>query len=283
MAVDLAGAILLRFHVRDNDGKLVNASGAVTATITLPDDSTTMPAVTNPDTGVYLVDYTTVQAGRHTVRWVATDPDRAWVDVFDVRSAAGIALVGLDTAKRHLKIPKSDITQDDNLRGFLDSVTDVVQGITGMIVRQSITETHHGRNVSGVCLLRRPVLSVTSVSEHGVILDPDEYSLSDAGVLYRVSGFAEAKWRKGVNNIVIIYVVGRTAVQPSIMEGALELIRINYRPQLGGNYSAFDGGRSDDFGTDSNLGPQGQYRLGFFIPNRVMQLLAPHNEGPGLA
>jgi hypothetical protein len=83
-----------------------------------------------------------------------------------------------------------------------------------------------------------------------------------------------------VDNIVVTYVPGRTGAAWSVVDATKELIRINWRPQSGGNYSVFDQGRGDDFGQGQE---PGQIRLGFFVPNTVMQRLQPSARGPHIA
>jgi hypothetical protein len=77
-----------------------------------------------------------------------------------------------------------------------------------------------------------------------------------------------------VNVVELTYVAGLAAVPANLLEAARELIRVNWRPQRGGNFNPFDGGQSDvDQPTPD------QVRLGFFVPGRVMELLAL-DQGP---
>lgn len=78
---DVGDALLISHEVRNLDGDLVNAD-TVTLTVTLPDGTTTSPAVTNPPEhkGYYEVAYTLTQEGRHTFEWLTTNPDTASAD-----------------------------------------------------------------------------------------------------------------------------------------------------------------------------------------------------------
>ena len=69
--------------------------------------------------------------------------------------------------------------------------------------------------------------------------------------------------------------MGREEVPASVYNGTLELLRINWRPQQGGNYSPFDGAGADDLGLTAH-----SMRLGFFVPNTVVERLQPHQRGP---
>jgi hypothetical protein len=272
---DLGDTVPLGVDIKNAAGALTNAS-TIALTITLPDGTSSAPTPTNPSTGRYEYDYTTAQAGRHLVRWVATTPYAAYTDVFDVRSAAGIGIVSLADAKNHLNITTT--THDEELRGFVDTVTDLIEHVSGSVIRRSVVETHSGAYKPALLLRQPPVMSIASVTENGTTLAATDYSLdADAGLLYRMAGaYLPSRWRAGVKNIVVTYLAGRASVPAPVREAALDLIRINWRPQQGGNFSPFDGGRGDDAGA-------AQVRLGFFVPNRVAQLLAPSADPGGFA
>lgn len=275
---DLGQTVRLAASVHDASGTLSNAT-VVALTITLPDGTTTSPAVTNPpaQTGEYTADYVPTQAGRHAWRLVATTPNDAYTDVFDVREAASRALVSLADAKRHLNIAAANTAHDAELREHIETTTDVIEDIIGPVVRRTVTEMFSGRGTAALVLSYIPVISVTSVTEDGSTVAASGYSLGGDGVLKRVVGYQSAGWRYGVNNITAVYVAGRVVLRASIREASLELLRANFRPQLGGNYTPFSGGPGDD------LGQPGARRLGFYVPNRVMQLLSGSEQPPGMA
>ncbi len=272
--IDLGDTVTLAAECRDAAGALANAT-TVALTVTLPDGTTATPPPTNPPgtTGRYTHPYVTTQSGRHTARWVLTGgvPTQAWTDVFDVAPANPIALVGLERIKNRLKIPLATTVHDEDLRALIASVTDVIEDIVGVVVRRSFTETYSGQGGSAILLRRRPVVSVTSVTVNGTLVN--DYSVNPAGVLTRAG-----RWPAGADNITATYVAGRVAPSASVLDGAEDLIRINWRPQVGGNHSVFDGGRSDD-----SAAGQGEIRLGFFVPNTVMQRLQPSARGPHIA
>lgn len=262
--------------VGDAAGQLVNPA-TVTFTFTLPDGSTLSPAPSNPTTGRYTYDLPITQYGLHRFRAVSTGPATAHSDVFTAVDAAWPAFVGLAEMKDHLNIPATTTTYDEELRGFILSASEVVEGIVGSVARRTVTETHSGRGRGAIMLRDRPALSVTSVLENGGAVPATGYSLSDAGVLFRTSGYSANQWAGGVNNVVVTYEAGRRAVPWAVLDGTKELIRINWRPQSGGNYSVFDQGRGDDYGQAAG---QGEVRLGFFVPNTVMQRLQPSELAP---
>lgn len=259
--------------VRDGDGEPVDATG-VTFTFTLPDGTTDAPVTpAHPSTGHYTYDFPITEFGLHRVRMVATDPAQATVDAFTAVGADWPALVGLAEVKEHLNIAATVTTYDEELRGFILSASEVVEGIVGSVSRRAITETHSGRGRGAIMLRERPALAITEVTENGSALTGG-FSLSDAGVLFRTSGYAGARWADGVNNITVTYQAGRQAVPWAVLDGTKELIRLNWRPQTGGSGSVFNQG--------GDAGP-GEVRLGFFIPNTVMQRLQPSATGPMVA
>jgi len=66
--------------------------------------------------------------------------------------------------------------------------------------------------------------------------------------------------------VAVIYKAGRTVIPANITIAALDLIRINFRPQQGGNMSRYD--------------EPGETRAdyGMFVPNSVMANLAPQED-----
>jgi len=180
-------------------------------------------------------------------------------------------LATLAQVKQHLNIPSGTTTHDSELSAFIEAMTAVVEQITGPVVLQQVVERHHGGQ-RHITLLRPPVASITSVAEGGETVAADGYVLSDAGLLYRASG----RWYPGTSNIEVTYQAGRVAatadVPASIRHAALELLAVNWRPQQGGNFGPFDSGGAGE----------GTVRLGFFVPNRVVQLCAPYQMWAGV-
>lgn len=167
MAVDVGDVYPLTVEIRDANGVLANA-GAVTLTITLPDATTVAPplAISNPSTGVYQADYPTVQAGRHTARWVATGANSSsFADVFDVYDAAPGYIISLADAKAVLRLTAS--TSDEELRPYIAAATKVIERHRNeVVVRRSITEFYqlYRRSVPTLALRQSPAVSLTSVA-----------------------------------------------------------------------------------------------------------------------
>lgn len=260
----------LAFRLTDGANGAVNAASG-TVTVTLPDGTAGSPqTLTTPErAGDYRYAYASTAAGRHTVRWVFTDPDRVATDVFNV-AERNDALIGLAEAKKTLGIPLADTSKDDQLRGLVASLTPVVEHYIGAVVRREWTERRSGGRPV-LPLDHTPVLSITSVTESGAVVPPEGYSCAN-GVLTRLFGGVEFCWRPGVDNIVINLVAGRLETPPNAIEAVQQLLRVNARPVLGGNYSAYD--QNPD---------AGERTLGFWVPRGVLALLQAEPAPVGMA
>lgn len=173
-------------------------------------------------------------------------------------------IVSVAEVKKQLNIPADDDSQDDELAAYIAAVTEVVEDIVGPVDPREVTETHPG-GTRTLILRLPPALSITSVTEDGSVLAAADYTASlDSGVLYRAHGW----WAP----VTVVYQAGRSSVPASVKLAAKELVMVNFRPQLGGDYSPFD--------TDApGEGVPGEVRLGFFVPNRARELLKPFEQG----
>lgn len=273
---DLGDTVTLTARCLDSSGALADATTA-TLTVTLPDGTTSGHSPTNPPTvtGTYTHPYITTQAGRHTHRWTFTGvvPDQAYVDVFHVWPTSLDWIVGLAETKDALNIASTNTAHDDELRRTIAGVTAVVESIVGVVAVRSFTETLSGGS-SSLQLRYQPVLAITSVSEDGTALTASDYKLRPGGILTRVSSYRASRWPTGVSNISVVHTAGRTVIPDNILDGTRDLIRFNFRPQLGGNYNAFDRA-----GSSAQREP-GHMVLGFYVPNSVMERLNPSGLGP---
>ncbi|MFI6103163.1 hypothetical protein [Streptomyces sp. NPDC051310] len=272
MPYDLGAVVPLGTTVRDGAGALANA-GSMTLAITLPDSTTvTVSPVTPASTGTYTYDYTTTQAGRHTVRWLATGVNAgAYTDVFDVSAAASTALFSLAEAKRHLNLTTT--TQDDEVREWIATTTEAVEFFVGPVIVRSVTEDHHFTRASALVLRQTPVLEVTMLA--GILTGGTSYLAADlaldsaSGVVQRLDGATLS------GPLRITYTAGRRVVPPAIRAAAKIILQHLWRTQQGP-------GRPqrglDDF--DVNEPIPG---LGYAIPNRAMQLLSAHQLPPAVA
>ncbi|MER5209395.1 head-tail connector protein [Streptomyces sp. NPDC002838] len=271
MAFDLGAVVPLGTTVTDAAGNPANA-GSMAVTITLPDrTSTTVSPVTPTSTGVYAYDYPTVQAGRHTVRWVATGVNAgAYTDMFDVREAAPPALMSLETAKRHLK--KTDNTDDDEIRDWIEACTRAIEQFTGPVVVRSVTEVMRFTRARSIALTQTPAIELTSAV--ATVTGGTSYAVADldldgeTGIVTKMDG--------GVlyGPLRMVYVVGRVVVGANIRSAGKIILQHLWRTRQGPGRPQRG---TDDFDVTEPLPG-----LGFAIPNRAVQLLDPDSLPPGV-
>lgn len=218
-------------------------------------------------------------------------------------------ILTLADAKPRLNIDASDLSHDVELQQFIDEISDVVEYITGPVRAATYTEWHNGMT-SEIPLLRRPVDTVATVTEYvgtvsyalteqtpgqngldafGFFLFPEE------GIIQRTAygmpaWFAALPWwtqrtpgwltsapmryGTGTGRVQVVYTAGRTSVPAHIRGGAAELLRVNYQQTQQRGRSA---SRAGDAGDEL-----GQTIMGYFVPNRVREMLLPSTQARGL-
>lgn len=271
MPFDLGAVVPLGTEVRDAAGALANA-GAMALTVTLPDATTaSVSPVVPTSTGVYAYDYPSTQAGRHTVRWVATGLNAgAYTDSFDVREAAPSAILSLADAKRHLNITST--THDDEIRGWVESVTAGIESLVGPVIVRTFTERHEGRRVPMLALRHTPILTLTSVVP--VLTGGTAYTVGDldvdtaTGVLQRKDGGTLT------GPLRVTYTAGRRIVPAAVSSAAKIILQHLWRTQQGPARPQLGVGDFDV--TEPAVG------FGYAIPNRALQLLEPYRLPPGV-
>ena len=258
--MDLGDTLPFRSDVYDkpieDGGVLTNASSAV-LTVTLPDGSTVTPSVTNPSTGKYACDYTTLvssPSGRYTGQWLFTFPSGAttsYVETFDV----GGSLVTVDEAIAHLRAAGIITTENDldQLQWLTFVASDAVERDLGRTYqRKSFTETYSG-GTDAVVLRHTPVLSVTSVTVSGTAIS--DYLLDDFGILYR-SATGCFTW--GRSNVVVSYVAGSVNPPPCVRFAALGVVQSMWQQSQQADHPSVDS--VDGFSAIALAAPSRQVR-----------------------
>ena len=276
---DLGDKVYLTWLTVDSSGNAVNP-GTVTASVTLPDGSTTSLTTSTTTTGTYTTSYLPTIAGRHVIAWSATGSwPQAYADVFEVRNIGDIGIVGYDEVLEYLNIPAASANENE-VRRFIDAATDLAEQYTGVVLgrRTYTSETYDGGN-EFIRIHNPKVISVTSVYENGYLLNSNQYFVDITGQrLYRLgSGTLYATnsygyWTAGVNNVVITYVAGYVNPPMSAKQGVLEILRHMWQTQRGAMNVM---GRTQ---SGDELYPSSTYSL----PRRAMELLDPTSL-PGLA
>jgi len=238
-------------------------------TITLPDASAVTPSVgpgaASGTDWLIAYDYATTMAGLHKAAWQTQGPGTAATDYFSVRDFASI--LSLAEAKNHLAPSAAAATawtgDDDELRNFLQAVTEVVESKVGPCVRRTVTQRVADQGCR-IVLNQAPVISVTSVTSvwtggpnwagSSLVVD------TDAGIVDTQLGavpFYYGPWD-------VVYVTGRAVVPERTLHAAKELLRHLWETQRGQLAAPVLGG-GDTFTTSSGFA--------FSIPNRVTEML----------
>jgi hypothetical protein len=269
----LGSSVPLGITVTNSSGTAADAT-AVVLTITLPDGTTATPTVNHSGTGLYDVNYTPSQAGRHTVFWVATGTNASsYADDFTVRDPNSISIVSIDEVKDHLNISSTITTNDLELYRFVDAATEMAQNYTGTILgRQTFTNEVYDGNQQTLRLLHPRAISIISVVENGITLGATDYALDYTGQrLDRVTSGSLNEpnffgiWAPGARNITVSYVAGYVNPHPQAKQGVLEIVRHLWQTQRGSMNVITRNQNGDDFYSGST----------FSMPRRVMELLDP--------
>jgi hypothetical protein len=280
MTYDLGDVVPLGITITDSTGANANAS-AVTCTIYQPDGTTTTGSVTNPSTGLYNVDFSPTQVGRHAIRWVATGTNAsAYSDEFIVRDFTELGIVGLAEVKAHLNIPSTSTTDDEELRRFIDAGSDLAEGYVGQVLgRRTFTDELYDGGTEFIRIRNPKAISISSVYENDSLVSSTAYNLDYTGQrLYRIgSGTLYATnsygyWTGGFNNIKITYVAGYVNPPMSAKQGVLEIIRHLWTTQRGAmNVMGRQLSGDELYSTPT-----------YSLPRRAMELLDP-TSFPGMA
>jgi len=272
MAIDVGDLYRCSWtNTAPGSGGLVNA-GSIALTITLPDGATTSPTVVNPPatTGQYVYDYQTVQAGRHSARWVGTGTNPgAHVEVFDVRPADVPYLVSLQDIKDQTNI--TNTVSDEELRRYLESATQVIEDELGMaVVKRTRTEVHQiGRG--SLVLNWTPVVAVTALSlvDGTYTWNVNDLHVTPAGVVTSPLGVDP------YGHVTVTYTAGMSVVPANYGLAAMIVVQHLWETQRGSSGGPRAGGLADSMGTGMYAGK------GYALPNRAKELLG--GGLPGIA
>jgi hypothetical protein len=280
--IDLGDPYQVAVAIRDSAGALTNPATA-TLTITLPDGTPVTPSVPAPtETGILRVDYQTVQAGPHRWRLTTTGPVTAHSDMFDVRDAAPALLFSLADAKKHLNIPPDRTTDDEELRLFVEAVTEVVErdpewGV-GPVVARTYVDRIHPCDTRALLLRHRPVLSLVSVVavlDGGTDYDPADLDIDqDAGIVIRKASrglwFTGGPWD-------VTYLAGRRQVPANISHAGRIILQHIWSTQRSRDIRRPPAALASDM-TEVRGGG-----MTFSVPRRAVELLGADAQAGGFA
>jgi hypothetical protein len=246
----------------------ITLAGGTATTVHWP----TPAEIVKDGTGLFHYDYTAGAAGRHGYVWTAVGTAAGvQADVFDVIPVAPpLYVIALADAKDHLGITSSE--DDDELRRTIEAATAVVEWKVGPVVARTFVDLVPCGGYS-IWLPHRPIVSLTSVvpvttggaADAAGELDFDPGS----GRVWRMDGGPVQPGQRWT------YVAGRVEVQANVAEAAEIIVRHLWETQRGGaNTPARILGAEP-----TTLIPS----LGFAVPNRAIELLAPDAHAPFMA
>lgn len=181
-------------------------------------------------------------------------------------------LVDLDQVKRQLDDQSTDNAAELGL--YMDAATDAIERFTGPVINREVTEKVNARGTR-LALTQVPVVSldaIAPVGTNGLAVDLGDVDVdSDTGVITYLDGraFSGGPWQ-------VTYTAGRgDTVPPTIQLAALLLIQHLWRTKYGAPRGL--GGQDDYSVTEPIPG------FGYAVPNRVLTLLEPYQQPPGIA
>jgi hypothetical protein len=262
-------------------------AATVVLTVTAPDGTTSTPTVVTTAAPVYTSTVPAVQVGVYLLTWVASGAVvDVYVDQFSV-AAPTRSLISLGDLRDQLNISATDTTATAKLLRFMQSATDVIQNITGPLMGQSRTDYFDG-NRETVVLMVRWVQSITTITE---TLGTTTFTLTEqplgAGgatqfgytwdrnthkITRRANGLTSC-FPDGDGNVAVTYKQGINPLPQDITDATGELIRHWWQNgQQPRSVSFTNPGQNDDAGAVGSIG--------YWVPNRVNELLAPYALGP---
>lgn len=263
--------VRLSTTVKDLSGALVNAT-ALTMTVQKPDASTqAYAAPANDGTGLYHQDVPAAdlsQIGHYAYKWVATGTGAGVsygsLEVFD---PFDISVLPLQDAKDMLNIPQTTTTYDAEIQSWIDTIGAGLEKMTGgPLVNRSIVERAEVCGWREILLRKRPVVSVQSIADQaGQALSLTDLDVdTNSGVVRRRLGLPFITlWPV----VTVTYTAGWGVPTPPAFNraGAIILDHLwqtqhgpSIRPSMAGDETTVD------------------YGLGFAIPTRAAELLAPY-------
>lgn len=266
MISEVGTQVLLSKVVRDTSNTPVN-SPTLTLLVTKPDGTTASPSVTNTASGgLYTALYTVDQAGDFLLKWTATG---TVIGVYSdqLTGVANQRTLVSSLAELKQQLNRSDTIDDAELQTYLYAATEWVESVIGgPLAPTTFTETHTIDSYL-IAPRRRPLVSVTSITPYlGSALDPSTYTVDTDSSVIRLR-----VWWCGQHELSVVYKAGLSTIPERVKLAGLIVAAHLWQTQ-----NNLRGGSARSI---SNLVGQTEEvmmtGLGFAIPKRAMDLLAP--------
>jgi hypothetical protein len=256
-------------------GALVNALTA-TVIVTKPDGTTESVSVVNPPAliGKYTADYgPTLMVGRYLATWTFTFAGgfvSKYTQAYDVTSEDPGLLISLNEAKKHLRIPDTMTTSDDQIIDFIAASVRTVEFYVGPCLPRTVVEYIDGAT-RVFALKTTPVLSVTSIVPYqhaGSSFTGSDVIVDSDGVV-RIINPSKVF---GYGYYEVTYIAGRTVVSANITQ-AIKII-------LGHMWETQRGASGLPYQNQPPTSPVAG--MGYTLPNRALELLKADDLGPSV-
>ena len=259
-------------------------------TVTQPDLTTATPEVTwDPGTSEYTAAGPSAQPGHYLVAWATSDATfpGGYGDSYNVTSLATTSILSLSEAKRSLRIPVTDTSEDDFIAEFNPVATAIIEWYCGPVIQRAVTERLPAGGLV-VQLSLPPLLSLTpwttipaTLADAGIAV-PDPPSPMFPTRVFGVSYPTEQLYPDPVLGTVThtsglpfyygeyiwSYQAGRPVIPDCILYGARALLRHLYGLERGGTTGS--GGSGSIAAGDEETT---QTPMGFAVPNRVLEAM----------
>jgi hypothetical protein len=253
---DIGDALPLSWELFEEDGT-TPLDATVSVTVTLPDGTTSSPAVTHDGTGRYSATYTAAQAGTHRFRWVATGTAVAAEEgAFQVRRQ-GSVVIDYDALKDRLNKSGARHVDDDELADMLDAALAEYETYVGPLPG-TVTESHDG-GYGSIVLGSSAVSAVTAAAySDGTTITLADLDLDTrTGILHW--GYNTTGWfTSGRRNVTITYTVG--ALPANHREAIIDALAWYFRS----TQHSSGAGQADFPGEGGEGGAPGEF---FFSPS----------------
>lgn len=214
-------------------------------------------------------------------------------------SILGPYVITLQDVRTHLRIPPSQIGDDDMLQNtFIPAVSDVIKAECGDIIPTTYNEKYDGGDFS-IWLKHTPILEVMNVEEGwgftNYELDFVEVNSTAATSMFaysidrpsfgqisrRSGGNVNIPFRDGNSNINVTYVAGHASVPAAVKLAALLLLEYWYQgsEQRAAQYES-TGYNAMDIAEPTSGAEGGLIGINIGIPYKVLELLRPYRHMP---
>lgn len=291
----------ISLQLLDGSGSPAAVSPAPVLTVTLPDRSTAVPAVTSPAAGTWTLQapYTVTQPGHHVWVWswtgafVAASPV---TDSFEVRESPDVTIIALSEAREILKIPAGDTSRDNDIRGYSTAITEWTEQKVGRVVTRQVTELVRAQG--RVLTLGNPpvrtdlgtvldpanrrdgsttngLVSITPMLTYGFMYPIDQLLVDEpTGIVRHVAGLPFFYSGDPYAQYQVTYWAGRKVIPWGITEGCKIALKHLYAVERGGSPS-----RAVSYGESETV----SIGYGYAIPNRAAEMILTHAGSTGMA